>query len=163
MSKAVGRPTKYQPEMCEQVVKLCRLGATDKDIAKFFEISEAALNVWKQQHPEFMEALKEGRELADAMVGQRLYERAIGYSHPEDKILQHGGKPIIVPTMKHYPPDSTACIFWLKNRRKDLWRDRHELEHTGKDGEPLELDRLELAKDVAFMLRMGEAELETLH
>jgi hypothetical protein len=127
-----GRPSAYKPEFAAQAKKVCLLGATDKDLAGFFEVSEQTLNNWKKRHPEFLESLKEGRALADANVGMRLYERAMGYSHPEDKIFNDNGSPLIVPTTKHYPPDTTAAIFWLKNRRPDLWRDKQEHEHSGE-------------------------------
>jgi len=122
---AGGRPTKYKKEFAEQAKKLCRLGATDKSIADFFDIAESTLNKWKKDHPEFMESLKEGKLLADAEVADKLYHRAIGYSHKEIKLAQQEGvftdeKEVI----KHYAPDPTAAIFWLKNRQPELWRDR---------------------------------------
>lgn len=127
-----GRPSKFDPVKCLQAEKLCKLGATDKELADFFEVSEQTLNAWKRQHPEFLESLKKGKTLADAEVASKLFHRAVGYDHPEDKIFLHEGAPVIVPTIKHYPPDATAAIFWLKNRQRDKWRDKQEVEHTGK-------------------------------
>ena len=135
MAKKNGRPTKFNSELCEQVIKLCRLGAVDKELADFFGISESTLNNWKKDHPEFLESIKEGKEVADAMVGDRLYERATGYSHEDTHFSNYQGKVTATQMVKHYAPDTTACIFWLKNRRPDLWRDRHEV--TGADGGPL--------------------------
>lgn len=134
VAKQRGRPSSYKPEYAEQAYKLCLLGAIDRDMADFFGVSEVTFNTWKKEHPEFLKSLKEGREYADANVASRLYERAMGYEHPEDKIFNDNGVPLIVPTIKHYPPDSTAAIFWLKNRQRDKWRDKHETELTGKDG-----------------------------
>jgi hypothetical protein len=113
------------------------LGVTDKEMADIFGVSEVTFNAWKKEHPEFLKSIKEGKEYADANVASRLYQRALGYSHPEDKIFNDNGEPLIVPTIKHYPPDSVAAIFWLKNRRKDQWRDKQEHELTGKDGGPM--------------------------
>jgi hypothetical protein len=62
-SKPVGRPSKYKPEYCDQVEKLCKLGATDKDIADFFEVEESTINNWKVEHPEFMESIKTVKRL----------------------------------------------------------------------------------------------------
>lgn len=135
---AGGRPSNYKTEYAEQAYKLCLLGATDKEMADFFGVSEVTFNAWKKNHPEFLKSLKEGKESADANVASRLYQRAMGYSHPEDKIFNDNGEPLIVPTIKHYPPDTTAAIFWLKNRRKDQWRDKQDMELTGKDGGPIE-------------------------
>lgn len=127
-----GRPTDYRPEYCDQARNYCYLGATDEQLAAFFDVAVSTLNNWKQAHPEFLEAIKEGREIADAKVGQSLFHRATGYSHPEDKVFLYEGCPVVVPTVKHYPPDTTACIFWLKNRQRDKWRDKQEVEHSGK-------------------------------
>lgn len=132
-----GRPSSFKPEYCEQAEKLCKLGATDKEMADFFGVSEQTVNSWKQQHPEFFESLKRGKALADANVAERLYQRAMGYSHEAVKIMQYEGSPVVVPYTEHYPPDTTAAIFWLKNRRPDVWRDKVQNEHTGKDGGPL--------------------------
>lgn len=126
-----GRPSKYRDEFTEQAYKLCLLGATDEDMANFFEVAVSTLNLWKIEHPEFSEALKAGKSEADSVIAASLFHRAKGYSHPEDKIFNDGGEPLVVPTTKHYPPDTTACIFWLKNRRRDDWTDKTVQEHTG--------------------------------
>lgn len=128
-----GRPSKYKPEYAEQAYKLCLLGAKDKEIADFFGVDEATINRWKDRYPEFCESLKAGKEDADAKVAQSLYHRAIGYEHPEIITATFKGK--ITDTMevvKHYPPDPTAAIFWLKNRQSAKWRDRQEIEHSGE-------------------------------
>lgn len=131
-TEKLGRPSKFDPEKCVQAEKLAKLGATDKEIADFFEVTEQTLNNWKQAHPDFFESLKRGKAVADAEVASKLFHRATGYEHPEDKIFQYEGMPVVVPTIKHYPPDTVACIFWLKNRRPELWRDKQDVEHGGK-------------------------------
>ena len=155
-----GRPSKFDEKMCEQAEKLAKLGATDKEMADFFDVSESTLNLWKEEHPEFSESLKRGKTIADAEVSHKLYHRALGYEHPEDKIFLHEGSPVVVPTVKHYPPDSTAAIFWLKNRQRDKWRDRQEHEHTGKDGGAIEtkVDDTDLARRIAFLLTKASKE-----
>lgn len=135
-----GRPSKYKEEYAEQAYKLCLLGATDKDMADFFGVSEQTLNAWKQQQPVFLESLKKGKTLADATVASKLYHRAIGYEHPEIITATHQGQ--ITDTMevtKHYAPDPTAAIFWLKNRQPRQWRDKQEVEHSGEGGGPLQV------------------------
>lgn len=129
----MARPSKYRPEFVEQACKLCKLGLTDKEIAKFFEVSEQTLNTWKQQHPEFLESLKGGKTLADAEVASKLFHRATGYEHPDTDIRVVNGMIVETPLIKHYPPDTTAAIFWLKNRRPDLWREKVEPEDKGTD------------------------------
>lgn len=127
-AKKVGRPTKYKPEYAKQAYKLCLLGATDKGIANYFEVDEATINRWKLEFPEFCESLKEGKEEADAIVASSLFHRATGYSHPDTDIKIYKGKVIKTELIKHYPPDSTAAIFWLKNRNPEKWREKQELQ-----------------------------------
>jgi len=129
--KKTGRPSQYKPEYNDQVYKLCLLGATDKETASIFNVSEQTLNAWKQKYPEFLESLKKGKEYADQNVAERLYQRAMGYSHPEEKIFCDKGEIVRADTTKHYPPEVTAAIFWLKNRQKEQWRDKKEIEQSG--------------------------------
>lgn len=154
-----GRPTYYKPEFCEQVTKLCKLGATDKEIAGFFEVSESTLNLWKAEYPEFSESIKKGKIIADAEVAYSLHKRAVGYQYDEvtfekigpgedkvevgetgiESIKQDLYKKKVVT--KEVPPDVAAQNIWLKNRRGKVaqeaqrWADRQEL--TGSDGAPL--------------------------
>ncbi len=126
---AGGRPSSYKKEYAEQAKNLCLLGATDEFMANFFGVAVSTLNNWKLNHPEFLESLKAGKEFADAHVAQSLYKRATGYVTKETKIASFEGR--ITDTLdvdKHYPPDTTAAIFWLKNRRPDLWRDKPDNE-----------------------------------
>ncbi len=127
-----GRKTEYKEEYADWAYKLCLLGATDEGLANSFGVGEWTINQWKKKYKEFDTALKRGKEQADAEVAQKLYHRAKGYSHPEDKIFNDNGTALIVPTTKHYPPDTVAAIFWLKNRQPDKWRDKKDLEHSGE-------------------------------
>lgn len=133
--KPIGRPTDYRPEYDEQAYNYCLLGATDKQLAAFFDVSEQTINAWKHKHPSFFESLRKGKEVADAKVAHALYSRAIGYSHDEEDIRVADGKIVITPTIKHYPPDPTSMIFWLKNRQPKLWRDKPEEEAGSGDGQ----------------------------
>lgn len=138
---ATGRPSNYRKEYAEQACKLCRLGATDREVADFFGVDVATVNRWKLRHPEFRESLKSGKTQADAEVSDRLYKRACGYSHVDTKFATFEGTITDQREYtKHYPPDTIACIFWLKNRRPDLWRDKVGLEHTGPGGGPIQTE-----------------------
>lgn len=150
-----GRPSKFKPEFVEQARKLCALGATDREVAEFFNVTEQTLNNWKVDHPEFFESLKLAKKEADERVEQSLYRRALGYSHDAVKILAGKEGVIREPYVEHYPPDTTAAIFWLKNRKPAEWRDRQEL--TGADGKDLIPDTTdnEIARRVAFTLAKG--------
>lgn len=127
-----GRPPSYRDEYAEQAKKLCRLGATDKELADFFSVDIATVHRWKINHKDFCDSLKEGKAQADAEVADRLYKRATGYAHADTKFATFEGRITDQREYtKHYPPDTVACIFWLKNRRPDLWRDKVGLEHSG--------------------------------
>lgn len=136
---AIGRPSKYKEEYCEQARKLCLLGATDVELADFFETSEQTINAWKNAHPAFLEAIKKGKTQADSNVADRLYQRAMGYEHPEVDIRVVASEIVQTPITKFYPPDTGAAIFWLKNRQRGKWRDKIDQEITGADGGPIEI------------------------
>lgn len=124
----LGRPTKFEQAYVAQAEKLCRLGATDVQLADFFEVHVDTIYEWKKQHPDFLEATKAGKAQADQMVEQALFQRAIGYSHKETKLFCHEGAIVAEDIVKHHPPETTACIFWLKNRKPDQWRDKQVTE-----------------------------------
>jgi hypothetical protein len=126
-----GRPTLYKESYNEQVYKLCLLGATDKVIADFFDVEESTINNWKNEHEEFLESIKRGKVEADATIAEKLYNRAKGYDQKTDKIFQFQGEPVIVPTVEHVASDTTAAIFWLKNRHPAKWRDKQDIELSG--------------------------------
>lgn len=129
----MGRPTKYKPEFIEQAKKLAALNATDAQIAEFFEVTEQTLNIWKTEHPRFFESLKQAKSESDSRVVRSLFERARGYSHKAEKIfLDRSGEIVRAEYTEHYPPDPTSMIFWLKNRQKEAWRDKQEVEHRGE-------------------------------
>jgi hypothetical protein len=124
-----GRKTGYKPEFVDQARKLCELGATDKEIADFFEVSDRTIYRWQVQFHEFCQALKAGKEAADERVARSLYHRATGYSFQSEKVFQYQGQIVRTETTEHIPPDTTAMIFWLKNRRPKEWRDKSEVVH----------------------------------
>lgn len=132
-----GRPTDYRDAYVEGARKLARLGATDAEIADFFDVNTATIYRWKIAHEEFCEALKAGKAEADARVERSLYHRAVGYRQEQVKIFMPAGAdaPVYAPFTEIIPPDTTAAIFWLKNRKPDEWRDKREI--TGEGGGPI--------------------------
>lgn len=134
-----GRPSLYLPEYAEQARKLCLLGATDQEIADFFEVDVRTVYRWKAEHGEFCQSLKAGKEVADERVERSLYQKAIGYEQDAVKIFMpaNAPEPVYAEFREKIAPDTTAAIFWLKNRRSDLWRDKSHSEVTGANGEPL--------------------------
>lgn len=131
-SKA-GRPSGYDPKKYpRQAFKLCLLGADNKRIASFFDVSEDTIKEWVKKYPAFATALKNGKDGADAAIADSLYHRAKGFSHDDVHVSNYMGQVTITKITKHYPPDTTACIFWLKNRQRDQWRDKVDVEHSGE-------------------------------
>ena len=137
----MGRPTKFKPEYVVQAEKLCQLGATDQDIADFFDVDLRTIYRWKASHEDFCHALRSGKEAADERVERSLYQRAVGYEQDAVKIFMPAGAaaPVYAPYREKVAPDTTACIFWLKNRRKEHWRDKQQHEITGEGGSPFRL------------------------
>lgn len=129
-----GRPTLYKPEFVEQVEKLCRLGATDYEIADFFEVNVLTIHRWKHEHEDFCNALKAGKDVADERVVRAFYQRAVGYSFEAEKLFSFQGEVIRAQVTEHIPPDVGAILSWLKNRRPKEWRDVKQLEHSGAIG-----------------------------
>jgi len=117
--------------MVDQARKLAVLGATDYEVAQFFDINESTLHRWKHTHPELVEALTVGKEAADERVKRALYSRAVGYNYDSEKIFHHQGVITRAECVEHVPPDPGAAFNWLKNRDPDNWRDRQERHHTG--------------------------------
>ena len=123
-----GQPTKFNPEVERLIMFLAAEGMTDGKMAGIIGVTEQTFNNWKKAHPKFFESLKEVKKTADEKVERALYERAQGYSHPEEKIFSNNGVVVRADTTRHYPPDPTSMIFWLKNRQPDKWADKKEFD-----------------------------------
>ena len=132
-----GRPKSYKPEFAKQAAKLCELGATDYELADFFEVDTRTIYRWKNAEPDFCQAVIVGKDKADDRVERALFNRAVGYTYESEKVFQHQGQIVRADTTEHVPPDPGAAMNWLKNRRGDSWRDKITQEVTGADGAPL--------------------------
>ena len=136
----VARPSKYDKDLHPLWAwSLALEGLTDKQIAEKFGITEGTINEWKKKYPEFSKSLKEGKEPSDAKVEHSLFMRATGYTYKEKKIIQTidkdgNAKPARVEvTEKTVLPDTTACIYWLKNRKRDKWKDKQDVEVSNEN------------------------------
>lgn len=112
-----------------------RAGLTDEQISTNAGINPATLYEWKKKYSKISEALKKGKEVVDIEVENALLKRALGYEYEEIRTEEEYGtvtKKVI--TKKIVLPDTTAQIFWLKNRRPDQWRDKQDVEHSGQIG-----------------------------
>lgn len=163
--RAVARRTRsaYTPAHARQAERLCRLGATNVDLADIFGVSEKTVRNWMRRQKPFADAVRRGKGAADLAVADSLYRRACGFSHTDVRMFRRGSKVITRRYTRHYPPDTTACVFWLKNRRPDLWReaarapDRTPGAAAPSAGPPR--DDLELARRLAFLLATADAAL----
>lgn len=122
------------------------LGATNEELAAFFDVAVSTIGKWLAEIPEFATAVRSGKTMADAEVASSLYRRANGCSVPATKIFMveetitenMGGESVTtatkreryVPYTEHYPPDTGAAFIWLKNRQPGRWRDKIEHEHS---------------------------------
>lgn len=157
----MARPTKYQKAYAEQARKLCMLGYTDNQLADFFEVAVATINTWKKEHPEFLESVKKGKDLVDAEVVDSLFQRAMGYVAPDTDIRVIDNQIVKTQIKKHYPPDTAAAIFWLKNRQKKEWRDKIDHGIEGTDGGPVQVVNYTPA-DYALAQKALDGKLEDL-
>lgn len=139
-------PITFSPEYVELAHNYCLLGANDDaQLAQFFNVPEATILKWQKDHQDFGWAIQHGRIMADANVAESLYRRGTGYQETEvttREIKSPSGEIISIETVtvtRHMPPDTAACIHWLKCRQPTLWQDKIEVEFTDKR-EPKEAD-----------------------
>lgn len=121
-----------EPEGLLKLEGWAKDGLTDEQIAYNIGITAKTLYEWKKQYSEICEALKKGKEVVDRQVENALLKRALGYKYEEIKTEKtEEGKKVTV-TVKEVVPDTTAQIFWLKNRKPEQWRDKQQIEHSGE-------------------------------
>lgn len=126
------------PEGLLKIEGWARDGLTDEQISKNIGISRSTLNVWKDRYSDISDALKRGKDVIDRQVENALLKRALGYEYEEVKEkFEYGVITERTVTKKEVVPDTTAQIFWLKNRKPDKWRDKPGYEDTS------ELDKLD--------------------
>jgi hypothetical protein len=157
-NKGGGRPSSYKKEYAKAAQKLYELGATDYEVGQSFGVSNATILNWQQQHVEFSEASRVGKAAADDRVERAFYHKAVGYTFESEKVFQFQGEIVRAKTLEHVPPDTQAAQFWLKNRRKEVWRDKTDHEVVGKDGEALIPDSSprDIARAVLDVLREAQ-------
>lgn len=128
--RPVGRPSEYRPEYSEEAKRLCAIfGAIDVQLAAHFGVSEVTINAWKKAHPEFLKALNEGKDTTNEQVERSLVQRALGWEHTAVKMFFDGEKVVEHEYTERYPGDTTAQIFFLKNRMPERYRDKQTIEH----------------------------------
>ena len=129
MAVAKGKYQKWlEPESLILLEGWARDGLTDEQIAHNMGITVKTLWVWKNKYGKLCNALKKGKEVVDTIVENALLKRALGYRY--DEVTIEDGIETKRVT-KEVQPDTTAQIFWLKNRRPDKWRDKQNVEVSG--------------------------------
>jgi hypothetical protein len=132
-----GAKGRWRPEFEKQTYKLALLGATEKEIADFFEVDTTTITYWKQTNPVFATALKRGRIEADMNVAHSYYKLANGFTHPDIHILSNRVRTfnmdtrevterteaLVIPIIKYFPPNPFAAQKWLQVRQRDKWAD----------------------------------------
>jgi len=167
-----GRPTLYKEEYSGQAYKLCLLGATDKDLAEFFEVEERTINNWKKDYEEFFHSIRNGKKIADMEVATSLYQTTQDRTVIEQQAIKckevsynRAGKRVeketvkIVEVEKTIPADFRSQSFWLKNRKSDTWRDKTEVENTNKisfDTTNLTEEEKEQLFEISLKLKPGD-------
>lgn len=110
-----------------------RDGLTDEQIAKNLGIGIRTFYEYKEKYPQFSQSLKRGKEVVDTEVENALLKRALGYTYDEETYEElSDGTSKSKTVTKHIPGDTTAQIFWLKNRKPGVWRDKTAIEHSGE-------------------------------
>lgn len=134
----MGRRSLLTEEKIEKIKELAISGKTDRQISEMIGVSERTITNWKISDEKFFLSLKSWKSEADEKVEKSLYKRALGfkYTYEKEKVLSDGRKVLYKET-EYYPPESTAMIFWLKNRQPENWRDRKEV--TGEGGEGIKV------------------------
>lgn len=126
------------PEGLLKLEAWARDGLIDEQIAENIGINTSTLYEWKKKYPEISESLKKGKEVVDIQVENALLKRALGYEYTEvtQEVCENAETGemelrVTKKVTKEVIPDTTAQIFWLKNRRPDKWRDKQDVEHSG--------------------------------
>lgn len=134
---------KYQewlePEGLLKIEGWARDGLTDEQIAEKMGIGYSTLQTWKTKYQDIQDSLKKGKEVVDRQVENALLQRALGYEYTEttrEYVPELGEMHVTKKVTKQVAPDTTAQIFWLKNRKPQEWRDKQErLDNTVEDND----------------------------
>jgi hypothetical protein len=128
VTKPRGRPSTFNKKIADIIVRLAGEGKTEDEIAKLIGVGKQTLYNWRAAQPDFRDAVKNAKAVADQLVMASLFSRACGYSQPSTKFFLHNGQVIREEYIENFPPDVTACIFWLKNRQPRKWRDTFKID-----------------------------------
>ena len=135
----------YKAEFADQARAMCRLGATDEELAEHFEVCVRTIYRWRNSHEAFALAVVAGKEHADARVERALYSRAVGCTVERVKVFKHAGdpNPVYATYKVHLPPDPVAALHWMRARQREKWGNHPE---EKRDPGPVEMIEKALAR-----------------
>ena len=152
MANKRGRKNKYQTHVepyLKDIEHWCRDGRTEDEIRRRLGVAMSTFSTYKNQYPELSEVLKRGKAEADYEVEDALFKRAIGYEFEEitsERVYNERTEEWVLEetkrVLKKQAPDTTAAIFWLKNRKPQVWRDKQDVEHSGGMNNSVDLSGL---------------------
>ncbi|MDB5703434.1 MAG: terminase [Sphingomonas bacterium] len=129
----------YDPAFADQARDMCRLGATDEELAEHFAVCVRTIYRWRNSHEAFAKAVVIGKDYADARVERALYSRAVGCTVERTRVFRHGdADPVYATYREHLPPDANAALHWLRVRQPEKWRIRDEPEEDTGWGKIIE-------------------------
>lgn len=154
----------FKPEFVPQAAILYRKGWTDLEVAEFFGVHNETIRNWAAACPEFARVRRDAKAEADQRVVDSLYQRALGYEQPTEKIFHTKDTGVVrVQTKTHIPGEFNAMRYWLENRTRNQWRSRHEI--TGADGAPLveggdapKRPTIEIARRIVYLMQRATDE-----
>ncbi len=158
--KKPGPKIQFSKAQLEQVELLAKLGATNNQLAEFFNKNHSTIDNWIKKSKEFRKARKKGGMVADLKVIQCMFKRATGYDYTEEQIVMVNGNVKKVKVKKHAIPSEKSILAWLTNRQRLLWTNSYanisvshkgNIEHTHKKVEELHMKELSKeAQDLIF-------------
>lgn len=156
--------TKFTDKIAETIVALAESGLTDAEIGAELSLDVQTLRNWRGKYPDFREAVKNAKAIADELVEVSLFKRATGYRHKATKIFYDSklGKIVREDYEEVYPPDTTAAIFWLKNRQKERWRDVWHIKVEQQPELPTTPEAMKILSEDFAMLPATDVKVEDL-
>jgi hypothetical protein len=162
LTPIAGPATPYHPSFVDRVRSAADVGYTVTEVARLLNAHTDDINLWTMVYPEFAAAMRANGQARNDRVENAYYQRCVGYEHESEQIVHAGdGEIVRVPIMRHVPADSAAALKWLENHKPEEYRNRVAMEHTGRDGGPIEMvevtDEMRAKALAAFMAKTGGA------
>lgn len=156
-------PSKWTPQCVSMAYRYAILGATDRQIAEFLEISPDTVDLWKRTHPEFSNALRRGKAEADARQAESLYLCGMGYEYEEDVVTVYKGTVHVTRVKKYAKRNAWAAYKWLSLRQRQLWHDTQQVDINNTNINRFEVDLSGLStEDLVTLKRISQNQSKAL-